>query len=206
MKIEKSFLKSKIARRIFLLFVSCAILPMVTLAYISFRTISNELNQQARRELHQNCKGTGYDIYNNLLILDSKIDIIGFDAEIDGESSSSHRLRYPHDLFKNATLLSDNKNIFPTIGDRPFLPKLTEGERNHFNAGKSLILIQNSRFFMLKKTKIGMILAEIRKDYLWSEDIVPQLYILDSNNVILTKNTPPFAINNDMHEHSYHFE
>jgi len=68
MKIEKSFLKSKIARRILFLFVSCAILPMVTLAYISFRTISYELNQQTRKELPQICKAAGFDIFNNLLM------------------------------------------------------------------------------------------------------------------------------------------
>ncbi|MHA1739289.1 MAG: ATP-binding protein [Candidatus Heimdallarchaeota archaeon] len=206
MKIKKSFFKSKIARRIFFLFVSCAILPMVTLAYISFRTISYELNQQARKELHQICKGAGFDIFNNLLILDSKIDIIGFNAEPEGKSSSYYRLRYPHDLFKSATLLSDNEDISPTIGDRAGLPKLTESELDHINAGKSLILTQNSRVFMLKKTKIGKILTEIRKDYLWSEDITTQLYILDSNNEILTKNIPPFSINKGMHDPSYHFE
>ena len=60
------FLKSKISRRIFLLFISCAILPIATLSYISFKTISHELNKRARKELRQQCKSRGLDIYNNL--------------------------------------------------------------------------------------------------------------------------------------------
>ena len=66
---KKSFLTSKLARRIFLLFLFCALLPIVMLSYVFFKTISQELNKRTRKELLQMCKASGLDIYNNLLIM-----------------------------------------------------------------------------------------------------------------------------------------
>lgn len=46
MRIDTTFLRSKVARRIFALFVLCALLPIAVLAVLSFRQVSNQLSQQ----------------------------------------------------------------------------------------------------------------------------------------------------------------
>jgi hypothetical protein len=56
MKIEKTFLKSKVGRRIMGLFVFCALVPISALAIVSFTRVSGELDKQNERQLHQSCK------------------------------------------------------------------------------------------------------------------------------------------------------
>ena len=45
MKIDTTFLRSKVARRIFILFVFCALLPIAALAIISFSYVTNQLKE-----------------------------------------------------------------------------------------------------------------------------------------------------------------
>ena len=56
MKIEKKFLQSKVARRILTLFIFCALVPILTLAVVSFTRVSSELKKQNERQLHQSGK------------------------------------------------------------------------------------------------------------------------------------------------------
>jgi len=44
---EKGFLRSRVARRIFALFVLCALVPLAALAWFSFSQVSTELVRQA---------------------------------------------------------------------------------------------------------------------------------------------------------------
>ena len=106
-----SFLKSKIARRILFLFLSCALLPIVMLSYVSFITISQELNQQARKELRQICKATGLDIYNNLLIIESKFNTISVNDKIEDKTYFSNQSPYLQKLFRSLTLFKEGKTI-----------------------------------------------------------------------------------------------
>jgi heme exporter protein D len=53
MKIENTFLHSKLARRIFWLFVLCALVPITVLAVVSLRNVTAQLKEQSRHQLHQ---------------------------------------------------------------------------------------------------------------------------------------------------------
>ena len=73
MQIDKAFLTSKVARRIFFLFIFCALLPLVILAGIAFKTVSSQLSEQAIKRLCQDCKLKGMEIYNNLMVMDTAL-------------------------------------------------------------------------------------------------------------------------------------
>ena len=177
-KIDTSFLKSKIAFRIFFLFISCAILPIVALSYISFQSISNELNQRARKELRQMCKTRGLDIYNNLLILESKLNFISSFAETEKNIFLTKVSQKFSDYFERITLFNESKSIPITAGEVFPFSTLTEDERNHIDSEKVLIFIQGVKIFMIKKITSGMIIAEIKKDFLWIRE--SQFYVLDA--------------------------
>jgi len=190
---KKSFLTSKLARRIFLLFLFCALLPIVMLSYVSFNTISRELNLQARNELRQMCKTTGLDMYNNLLIIESKLKMVSLHAEIEDETYFSNQSQYLQETFRSLTLFKEDKTI-PLITEQILSPlKLTEDVRNHINSGKVLIFIRDSKVFMISKLKNGMLMAEVRKDKIWWKDM-PHTYILTSNNILLSEKAPSFKL------------
>jgi hypothetical protein len=44
MKFEKKFLRSKVARRIFILFVCCALIPIAALAFFYYGHFARQLN------------------------------------------------------------------------------------------------------------------------------------------------------------------
>ena len=59
MRVDFTFLRSKVARRIFVLFVCCALLPILALAFISFESVSRQLADQSRRQLQRASKAEG---------------------------------------------------------------------------------------------------------------------------------------------------
>src|SRR3954453_6123033 len=76
MKIERTFLHSKVARRIFFLFVSCALLPICALAVLSFFQMTSKLQSQNQLELRQASKARGMSIVERLETLDVEIKIV----------------------------------------------------------------------------------------------------------------------------------
>src|SRR3970040_1075235 len=76
MKLEWTFLRSKVARRIFLLFVLCALLPIAALAIVSFGHVTQELNRQSQKRLHQGSKAVALGIYERLLFLEGEMRIV----------------------------------------------------------------------------------------------------------------------------------
>ena len=73
MKMEIAFLQSKLARRIFWLFVACALLPIGILAIISLWNVSGELQQEGWQALHQLSHEEGMAVYERLLVLESQM-------------------------------------------------------------------------------------------------------------------------------------
>jgi hypothetical protein len=72
MKIEKTFLQSKVARRILALFIFCALVPIIALAVVSFTRVRSELKNQNERQLHQSGKALGMSILERLNILEKE--------------------------------------------------------------------------------------------------------------------------------------
>ncbi len=67
MQIERSFLSSRVARRIFFLFILCALLPVGALSLVSFSDVTGQLTQQAERRVRQESKAMGMAVYQRLL-------------------------------------------------------------------------------------------------------------------------------------------
>jgi hypothetical protein len=65
MRIDTTLLRSKVARRIFVLFVLCTLLPIAALLILPFSQVTRQLNQQSQRRLRQATKATGMGISMN---------------------------------------------------------------------------------------------------------------------------------------------
>jgi diguanylate cyclase (GGDEF)-like protein len=66
-------LQSRFGRRLLLLFVGCALIPIVVLATLSYRHVSSQLLMQSEIRLHQANKALGLAIYERLLLLDATL-------------------------------------------------------------------------------------------------------------------------------------
>ena len=77
MKVDTTFLRSKVARRVFFLFILCALLPITVMAIISFGHVSQQLKEQSHKRLHQASKSVGMAVYERLLFLEAEMKLIG---------------------------------------------------------------------------------------------------------------------------------
>jgi len=87
MKIELTFLRSKVARRIFALFVFCALAPILVLAIISFSQVTKQLYEQGQRRLHQSSRALGMSIIERLSFLENELKI--FSSSLNASRGSS---------------------------------------------------------------------------------------------------------------------
>lgn len=77
------FLNSKVARKTFLTFVLCAIIPLLSISVISLSFVGRQLENEARQRLRQQCKNKGFYLYDRLSSLDNDLRNIA-DRYVEG--------------------------------------------------------------------------------------------------------------------------
>ena len=143
MRIEKTFLRSKVARRIFVLFVCCALIPIAALALLYYGHFTKQLNVQSQRQLHQTSNDIGLYIYERLLFLEAEMKMLA--SRIDSTQSIS--LSVPNeglysDLeqhFKGFLFINDTGRSQPLLGSIKHIPELTQQEKQHLQSGKVVV-------------------------------------------------------------------
>jgi hypothetical protein len=74
-KIDSAFLRSRVGRRIFFLFVVCSLLPILALAVVSYRSVTRELRAQSEERLHQLSKTQAMAILERLTLLSGELEL-----------------------------------------------------------------------------------------------------------------------------------
>ncbi len=84
MGFELQSFRTQVARRIFLLFIVCAILPITALAALSYFQVARHLKTLHFQRLNQESKAIATSIYERLLFLKSEMAMIAVSAEGPG--------------------------------------------------------------------------------------------------------------------------
>jgi putative nucleotidyltransferase with HDIG domain len=206
MRIDRTFLRSKVARRIFALFVLCALLPIAALAALSFRQVTGQLDQQGRLRLRQAAKATGVAIFERLLFLQGQMKLIasGGAATRGGTVGPGPSVGPGEDLrtwFKGLAIVTEAGHQVALFGHLEALPALSVAEREHLGSGKTLLSSRSSedlaaRIFMSlaldpQDLGRGILVGEINTTYLWDVDEenarlpMTELCVLDRSNTVL---------------------
>jgi len=184
MKFDTKIFSSKIARRIFVLFVSCALLPIFGLSIISYGHVTKQLNEQSYKRLRQSVKGHGLSIYERLIFLETELQFFASPFKKPLQSPGQTPLADFNERlasrFKAVALFNDMDeytSVFKTM-DNPKKPGVQEIK--HMNAGNTAISILNHsgswpRIFMMRRVdsknpKSGFLTGEINPAYLWGID------------------------------------
>src|ERR671920_2101276 len=69
-------LRSKFGRRLLILFVGCALVPMAVLAILSYRHVKHQLYRQSEARLEQANRAMGQAVFERLLLLDATLKSI----------------------------------------------------------------------------------------------------------------------------------
>jgi putative nucleotidyltransferase with HDIG domain len=199
MKLEFTYLHSRLGRRIFWLFVLCALLPISVLALVSLLSVSYELKSQSRRRLSQVARDEGMMLLGRLTLLDEKLRTIGAAYEDDPRQMEREHLPFNVDSqFAAVARILPNDIRQMLAGDRMGFLSLSEKEQEFVDSGKTVLKIEpcggteRCIYLILRpQTQRGqrvLLAGEVRQDFLWSSDEIPaamNLCVRDQHEEVL---------------------
>ncbi|MCU0304560.1 MAG: HD domain-containing protein [Thermoanaerobaculales bacterium] len=83
MAIDRRLFRSRLAHRMFVAYVLCALVPMVLIGVASYRSVTNELVDQASARIHQASKALGLSLYERLLF--AEVELAGISRSLQLE-------------------------------------------------------------------------------------------------------------------------
>jgi putative nucleotidyltransferase with HDIG domain len=185
MKVDTKIFRSKIARRIFILFVSCALFPILCLSIISFIRVTKQLNEQSYKLLKQSVTGYASSIFERVKFLDTELQLIASSLKAslndpDQTHSDVFNKQSEHHFKAVAHINTENRCI-PIYNEINKFKKPSGGEIKHiFNTGKTAIFmvshpgslprIMMVRLMDSKNLSAGYLIGEIKPTYLWGID------------------------------------
>jgi len=172
------FLASKIARRLFLVFVLSALLPISVFGFLSMDRVERELTQSAARELRRETKAIGMEILTRLVSLEDSIRVVQRTAALMGTNTLMSAKPAQNAYWRRMTISLPDKREVVLVGERAVpRPELNPGELAHLRADRVLLrLIPQPGGHpaptlvvpvMPGRPERGLILAEIAPDFLW---------------------------------------
>ncbi len=208
MKFDTKIFRSKIARRIFILFVSCALFPILCLSIISFNRVTKQLNEQSYKLLKQSVKGHAYSVYERLIFLDTELQLIASSLKASlndpGQTHSVVFNKRSEHHFKAVDFYKTENRTIPIYKVINNFKKPSEDKiKQIINAGKTAIFIVSHpeslpRTMMVglmdpKNLNAGYLIGEINPGFLWGIDqgssLLPdtEVCVLDeSKNIVFS--------------------
>ena len=203
MKLELRSFRTKVARRLFTLFVACAVVPILALAWISFSQANRQIREQSRNRLAQDTKAASMSLLERLMLLSAELRVIASSLSagergpfqkpvmtLAGEVQAS---------FTSLALLTENGKYVPILGNEDIPRELSHADLEHILAAKTLLrhrLKPNSApaiyMYAVMDPRLpsrGILMAEINRTSLWQvaegRPGGTDLYVLDGSKNIL---------------------
>jgi signal transduction histidine kinase len=230
MKLELTSFRTKVARRIFVLFIICAILPISVLALVSFIHVKGQLHDQSQNRLRQEGKAIGMAIIERLLFIRAEMKLIASNiSSRPGKLTPTLPDSLTENLkerFRGLAVFTEKGNYTPLFGRIKSPPELISEEKEYTNSGKAILRHQvnpgsDPIIFMwvavdLNRPSRGVLVAEINSIYLWEaaegRPHMTDLFVLDRSKNILFSSLPGSVSfpNHSLEEmtrlHTGHFE
>jgi len=213
MHFDLYFIKRKVARRIFVQFVLCALVPILAVAVVSFFQVRSELERQGENRLHEATRSLGVSIYDRLGNVENDLKVLSLEfrpqsgdrvREI-GQKYVEH-LRRP---FKSLALVGGSGKAVSFFGPVPDLPERSADLQKHLSSGKALVFVSSAkpsgrhigmlRLIDPQAPDRGLVAGEINPKYLWGLDehntlpAMTELSVLDGRGEVFFTTIPVSA-------------
>ncbi len=189
---EHAFLRSKLGRRIFALFVLCALVPLTLLAVVSYWQVTSQLNRQADERLRQACRALGMTLIERIAMVESDLVESFRPGTADSPLSAKPTLGIrPTSRLKWVALQSEDGRIIAHSGPggETFLP--TSEEWRHLEGSNVLLASRAEPDRILLATRWPrdaavrtLLVGEVNPSHLFGgEDLLPT----DTQLAVLTR-------------------
>jgi putative nucleotidyltransferase with HDIG domain len=198
MKIDTTFLRSKVARRIFLQFILCALLPFGVLAVFSMREVTQQLTKESEARLLQSTRAQGMSVYERLTLLEAEMKLIaaGRRSRADASLPAMEPIlpQEMKDRFAGMEEAEPSGAAHTLFGDISVVPELSNREASWIQQGHTAISVHpgpnHSRIYMVRALdshhpERGRLVAEINLHSLFGVAALPahtDLCVLDASN------------------------
>ncbi len=206
-QIDNSFLHSKFARRIFLLFLLSAIIPVTVIAILSFNHLARQFYTQSHEQSRIVCKAIGMELYRRLSI--SNDELLSIQRNLGDISNDFNHSPYEPGLNKPANfdeimLYTSSGNKYYLYGKHDQIPELNIEQQRHLVNGKGVIQFRiNSdnlidvymiQAFKHEGSADDLLVGKVNTEKLFAmRNLLPpysDILILDDQGMILKSSTP----------------
>jgi diguanylate cyclase (GGDEF)-like protein len=211
--IDNSFIQSKFSRRIFLIFVSATVLPILVIALLSFNHVSKQLREQSHQHSHQVSKAIGMELIRSLLLASDELGDISRNLYTAKDLNSDETLQNTLTSLSRHTAISfiaASGEITSLSGNTGDAPTLTDKQKQHLGFGKAVVRLRKNKngetdVLMFRRIdrqhpEYGILFSLVAKEpLLEARNLLPneaRLVVLTPSNSVLFsgQNTPPSLI------------
>jgi putative nucleotidyltransferase with HDIG domain len=201
-----SIFKSKVAKRIFLLFLICAMFPIAVLSYFSFTQVSSQLREQSMVRLQSTAKTYGLSIVERFAFLETDLELFSYNSQGLSEGDDGLKLNNSYidriqKHFMGIVFISKATVVRPLIGEINSLPDSLQKSITSPVSSKSLVFFAPgekdiARVFLIRtitgpKGTSGLLVGEVNPNYLWgigNENFLPAMTdacVMDQTRTVL---------------------
>jgi diguanylate cyclase (GGDEF)-like protein len=171
-KLQATFLQSRLGRRILLLFFFCALLPSATVAVLAFNEVSRQFHAQSQARLRQTSKSLGMAVYQRLLFLEAELTALS-GVSVDQATA----LGWLKNRLDAVTVRGPDGSLIPVFGTVTSLPSLSEPQKEHVRAGNTTVAVGSEdgtrRVYLVRSVHpnepdAGTVYWRANDEYLWS--------------------------------------
>lgn len=174
MYFNATLFNSKVTRRMFLLFVLSALVPVSLLTFMTYKQISYLIDKQSTQFLHQSSKAIGLRLFEKLAKLTEVMDRYTSESNsIDELKQSITQDGQMRELFLSVSVYN-NKRTNTLFGESSLFPPISISDHNRLNSGGHVLVTREKDsgekdFYMIKKIRSGnqLLATQINPSYLW---------------------------------------
>lgn len=180
-QITHQMFRSRVARRLFLLFAACALVPVTALAFLAVMDRTRQLREQDNDLLRRSAKDSGMRVLERLEFFDSDLRNLG--EHLSAERSSlrdidAATVTHLQEHFLALAIFDDRDAILEAWGGPIDAPTLSTAERSRLGNGRSLLRTlpgdgQSSRALLIVPAGSSgrrFLAGEVRPASIWSPD------------------------------------
>ena len=195
MKLENHILHNRVARKIFLQFIFCAMIPIITLAVISYFSVSRQLTRQSQKQLHLASKVAVMSTLEKLLSLKTELQAIAAEISINHKNPRKKGelfiIPQTSQSFSAIRFLAKPPAIIPQFNGKPILIHLAK--KQFLPAGIHLLTPLDAN-----NPSRGMIAGEFDLQDIWKNnfqlrqnDLELSIFDITSQELIFSSMIPP---------------
>jgi len=168
--VARAIARTRVARRIVLLFVVCAVVPIVSLALVSYASISTQLRERAGERLYRGSKASGLALMQRLQSLEGELQLEARGHIVDGRAAPVRLPQSPH--FTRIAIVPVESAASP--GDS--VPSFSRTQLDHMDLDKAVLAAEPGPsgvplLWMAVRVGRWIAVGDVSAEWLWGPPI-----------------------------------